>query len=317
MSPQISVIVPVYKVESYIRKCVDSLLCQTIGDIEIILVDDGSPDQCGKICDEYAQKDSRIVVIHKENGGLSSARNAALDVFKGEYVMFVDSDDYVETTFCEEALKIVVEKEVLCASFGYYEIRNGQRKPYGTPNPRYMNAEEAIERIIKLDDVIYNMACNKIYHRSLFNAIRYPGGKLYEDQGTTYKLFDLAGRIYVSDTPLYDYVRREDSITGHSTSIRSINDKFDLWYERLLFLKKEYPNLKYAAHQQLIELVQTGFVSLSWLDAKDLIRKFKSYLKENRKEIMKMRLNGRLITLFYNCYPLFYLRIIIFKLLRK
>ena len=108
--PTISIIVPIYKVESLLSKCVDSLLSQTFGDLEIILVDDGSPDNCGKICDEYAQKDPRIFVIHKENGGLSSARNAGLDVCKGEYIMFVDSDDYVEPVFCEVALKTIQEQ---------------------------------------------------------------------------------------------------------------------------------------------------------------------------------------------------------------
>lgn len=313
----VSIIIPIYQVETYIHRCIDSILSQNYSELEVILVDDGSPDNCGLICDEYALKDNRIVVIHKENGGLSSARNVALDICKGEYIMFVDSDDYVEPNFCEEALRIVVEKNVLCASFGYYEIRNGERKQYGTTTPRFLEAEEAIERIIKLDDVIYNLAWNKIYHRSLFRNIRYPLGRLYEDQGTTYKLFDKAGKIYVSSVPLYNYIRREDSITGNSTSIRAVNDKFDLWYERLSFLKIYYPNLIYVAHQQLLELVQTGFAILPWTKSQELFGKFKHYLDTNKKDIINYKLNGRLISLYYYCYPLFYLRILLYRITGK
>ena len=101
MSPKISIIVPVYKVEKYIHKCIDSILNQTFKDFELILVDDGSPDNCGKICDEYAKKDSRVIVIHKENGGLSSARNSGLDIARGDYIGFVDSDDYIENDMYE------------------------------------------------------------------------------------------------------------------------------------------------------------------------------------------------------------------------
>jgi len=315
--PIITIIIPVYKVESLLRKCVDSLLCQTLSNIEIILVDDGSPDKCGNICDEYSQKDSRVIVIHKENGGLSSARNAGIDIAKGEYLMFVDSDDYVEPNFCERAYQIIKENNVVCASFGYYEHRSNQVKTLGTANPRKIDAEESIRSLIALDDVIYNLAWNKIYHKNLFSKIRYPEGRLYEDQGTTYKLFDLAGIIYVSDIPLYNYVRREDSITGHSTSIRAFNDRFDLWYERLLFIKQSYPNLRYLAHKQLLEHVQTGFLTLKGVDSKNVIRKFKNYLRENRKEILQMGLNGRFISLFYICYPLFYLRIVTYRIFHK
>ncbi len=309
----ISIIIPIYKVEPFIVRCIDSVLHQTYRDIEIILVDDGSPDNCGKICDEYAIKDSRIVVIHKENGGLSSARNAALDICKGEYIMFVDSDDYVEPDFCEIALKTLNEKKVSCVSFGYYEFRNNQRTRYVTSQPRVLNAEEAIKQLIIRTDVVYNLAWNKIYHRSLFETIRYPHGKLYEDNGTTYKLFHLAGRIYVTDIPLYNYIRRDESITGQAYSSRAITDKFDLWYARLLFLYAHYPNLTKAAHQQLLELVQLGFVTLPWTSSQSLIEKFKQYLDTYKKDIINFKLNGRLISLYYYCYPLFYLRVSTYK----
>ena len=313
----ISIIIPIYKVESYLERCIDSVLHQTYRDIEIILVDDGSPDNCGKICDEFALKDNRVVVLHKENSGLSSARNAALDICKGDYIMFVDSDDYVEPTFCEEALNILIQKNVLCASFGYFEIRKNQCLKMGTSKPRILTTEEAIGQLITLTDVIYNLAWNKIYHRSLFNSIRYPQGKIFEDQGTTYKLFHLADHIYVTNIPLYYYFRRDDSITGQAFSPRAINDRFDMWYERLQFLYTHYPNLTLAEHKQLLELVQTGLVTLSWKKNKKLIKKFKHYLDTYKNDIINHKLNGRLISLYYYCYPLFYFRILTYRIIRR
>ena len=313
----ISIIVPVYNIEKYLRKCIDSLINQTYHHIEIILVDDGSTDNCGIICDEYAKKDSRISVFHKDNGGQGSARNLALDICKGDYIMFVDSDDYVESDFCETALKTVLEKKVLCVSFGYYEIRNNIKNELATRYPRYLNAEDAIERLIRLDDIIYNLPWNKIFHRQLFDAVRFPEGKIYEDQGVIYKLFSNAKSIYVSNDLLYNYVRRNDSTTGLVFSPRAINDKFDIWYERLHFLYTNYPHLIEAEHHQLLELVQTGFVTLSWKKNQKLIKKFKQYLDTYKIDIINYKLNGRLISLYFYCYPLFYLRIIIYRIFHR
>ena len=164
----VSVIIPVYQVEAYINRCVDSVLNQKYRELEVILVDDGSPDRCGAICDEYALKDNRIVVIHKKNGGLSSARNAALDICKGEYIMFVDSDDYVEPDFCESAMSVVEHDQVLCASFGYFEHLNSKITTFCTRNPRVVSSQEAINSLIVSNDVIFNLTWNKIYHKSLF-----------------------------------------------------------------------------------------------------------------------------------------------------
>ena len=125
-NPLITIVVPIYKVEKYLGRCIDSLIAQTYPNIEIILADDGSPDRCGAICDEYAQKDSRIKVIHQENKGVAAARNAALDIAQGEYIMFVDSDDYVEPTFCEIPLKTAQQQNADMVIFGYRRFINGK-----------------------------------------------------------------------------------------------------------------------------------------------------------------------------------------------
>lgn len=308
--PLISVIIPIYKVELFLHKCIDSIILQSFSDIEIILVDDGSPDNCGKICDNYASKDSRIVVIHKQNGGLSSARNAGIDIAKGDYLMFVDSDDWVEKDFCETAYKLITENNVTCASFGYFEHKNNIIKPLGTKNPRLINAEEGIKSLIALDDVIYNMACNKIFHNRLFSTIKFPEGKLFEDQGTMYKLFDVAGQIYVDSTQLYHYIRRDDSITtgggtAYATSAKGLNDIFDLWYERLLFIERRYPKLKNIAIKQIADLIVWAFHVLSWQKDKDLITKFEGFLKEYKKDILSLGHKSRWLKIFYSNFYLY------------
>jgi glycosyltransferase involved in cell wall biosynthesis len=318
----VSVIIPVYQVEAYINRCVDSVLNQKYRELEVILVDDGSPDRCGAICDEYALKDNRIVVIHKKNGGLSSARNAALDICKGEYIMFVDSDDYVEPDFCESAMSVVEHDQVLCASFGYFEHLNSKITTFCTRNPRVVSSQEAINSLIVSNDVIFNLTWNKIYHKSLFENLRFPIGKHFEDQGTTYKLIDLAGKIYVSSAVSYHYVRRGDSITQSDSvytveSPKNINDLFDLWYERLLFLKEKYPDLVSVEYEQLTKHVLRGMRVLPWQENKELINKFRSFLDENENEVKALHLGSRALKCYYSCFPLFCLGLVVYRWMYK
>lgn len=314
----VSVIIPVYQVEAYINRCIDSVLNQKYRELEVILVDDGSPDRCGFICDEYALKDNRIVVIHKENGGLSSARNAALDICKGEYIMFVDSDDYVEPDFCEEAVNAVEKNQVLCASFGYFEHVNSKMTTFCTSNPRIVSSKEAINSLIVSNDVIFNLTWNKIYHRSLFENLRFPIGRHFEDQGTTYKLVDLAGKIYVSSAVLYHYVRRGDSISQLDSvytveSPKSIDDLFDLWYERLLFVKEKYPDLAPIEYEQLTKHVLRGLRVLPRYEKKEMGKKFRRFLKENENDVKALCLKSRTLKLYYSCYPLFCLSLMVYR----
>ena len=183
--PRLSVIVPVYKVEKYIHKCIDSILNQTFTDFELILVDDGSPDNCGKICDEYAKRDARIRVIHKENGGLSDARNFGIDAAKGEIIGFVDSDDIIDANMYGDMIRYMDEHDldVVCADT--YVVRNDKKKF----NPRYkkdmiFEGQNAVKEI--LDGTLDNAAWNKIYKRKVIGNVRYPKGRIYEDVATTY-----------------------------------------------------------------------------------------------------------------------------------
>lgn len=307
---KISIIVPIYKVERYFERCINSVLSQSIPDIEIILVDDGSPDNCGKMCDDYAAKDSRIIVIHKNNGGLSSARNAGIHIAKGEYLMFIDSDDYVEPDFCEKAYQFVTYNNVLCASFGYYEHWSDRTDEFHTSKTKVITAKDAIKSLITKDDVIFNFAWNKIYHRSLFNNIRYPEGRYYEDQGTTYKLFDAAKTIYVDPSMLYHYNRRQETITQalgieQTQEPKVLNDIFDLWCERLDFIRNKYPDLVNSVFNQIVGLIVRSFNILKWKNDRFLITKFEQFLNVHKQEILLLNINSKWLKLYYGCFNLY------------
>lgn len=310
----ISVIVPVYKVEKYLRKCIDSIIAQTYKNIEIFLVDDGSPDNCGAICDEYAHVDERIKVIHKENGGLSSARNAALDVATGDYVMFVDSDDWVEPDFCYSALEMVLKEGVKMAAFGYnnicYEKDNKRYKAYKrfTKSVRTIGASETIRHIILKDDVIFNFAWNKIYDRQLFEKIRYPYGKTFEDNAVTYLLANKSDKIFVSDNVLYNYVRRNDGISGKWYSPKHIADRFEIWTERLKNIRLVCPENEDMQLKQIANEAVEGIVYIHKRSQYNYVLKdMKDFLIEHKNYLLSHNPSLR-VKLYYYAKPL--LRII-------
>lgn len=295
----ISVIIPVYNVESYLRKCLDSVVKQTYKNIEIILVDDGSTDHCGEICDEYAQRDSRILVIHKANGGVASSRNTGLDNAKGEYIMWVDSDDWVEPTFCEKALELVLEYHADIVCFGYNSFGpNNYNSPRRTNKPRILDKAEALKHIILFDEPsLFNAVWNRIYHHSLFQNLRFPIGMVYEDNYVTYMLIHKATTIYISDELLYNYIRtRKDSLTGilNNKSKKNTMDMFLIRYQRLLFLKKYYPQL---VELQTIELAKIAILRYGLLNDKNPDEKHTrelmySLLKDN-KSLIKSKIKDK------------------------
>lgn len=212
--PKVSVIVPVYKVEPYLRRCVDSILAQTFTDFELILVDDGSPDNCGAICDEYAQKDSRVHVIHRANGGLSAARNAGIDwVFansNSEWLSFVDSDDWVHPQMLERLYHAVLEHNVKVSICGYEETRGDiQWTNAGAVQARLWPVEQFyVERSVNA-----TVAWGKLYARECFADLRYPVGKIHEDEYVTYRILFEYEQIAVIETPMYAYFSNRQGIT--------------------------------------------------------------------------------------------------------
>ena len=227
----LSVIVPVYRVEAYLPQCLESLRAQTVQDAEFLLIDDGSPDRCGEICEEYAALDSRFRVFHKENGGLSSARNFGLARARGEWILFVDSDDWIEPTLCSAVLACAQAQKADLVLFDYEaESPTSKRRLWDRPLP----APGPVSRETVMPyclNRIWTAAWSMLYRRELFDGIRFPEGFFFEDVGCTYKLIWKAGRICYLDRCLYHYRAREDSITG-SLDIRKLRDSFLMEMQR-------------------------------------------------------------------------------------
>lgn len=212
--PLISLIVPCYNVENYLLHCIGSLLSQSYKNLEILLVDDGSPDRCGEISEEYAKKDSRIKVIHKTNGGLSDARNVAIDIASGEWITFIDSDDMVAPNYIERLVTIANDNGCKCSVVQPVSFIDGSLPvaKNAMAKVEVMNSMDAIAAMFyqtKLD----TSAWNKLYHRSLFDSgIRYPKGYLFEDNPTTFRLLAECDKVAISNEQLYYYRVREGSI---------------------------------------------------------------------------------------------------------
>ena len=211
---EISVIVPVYKVEKFLHRCVDSILCQTFRDFELILVDDGSPDSCGEICEDYAVKDSRIHVIHQQNGGLSAARNTGIDWVMAEshshWIVFVDSDDWVHPRFLQQLYEAAEQTCCKISACGFLRTE-GEPLPEGEDfSILAMSADDYY--CGQVHDGVTAVAWNKLYHRSLFKKLRYPIGKLHEDEFTTYKAVYQAGKVGVTPARLYAYYQNPEGI---------------------------------------------------------------------------------------------------------
>lgn len=223
----ISIIVPVYKVEKYLDRCVQSILAQTYRDIEVILVDDGSPDNCGRICDAYQVQDPRIRVIHKENGGLSDARNAGLRIASGQYLGFVDSDDYIAPDMYEHLYSIMVNNRAdISVCSACVVLENEMPEFTDDTDSVALNREDCLEAMIYKRQFSVN-TWNKLYRKEVFTGIEFPYGKLYEDLATTYRLIENATVIVVSNAKKYAYVQRPGSIMNQTaTAIRT--DKIDI-----------------------------------------------------------------------------------------
>ncbi len=211
----VSVVVPIYKVERYLDKCVNSIINQTYSNLEIVLVDDGSPDNCPVICDEYAKKDSRIRVIHKANGGLSDARNVGIENSEGEYICFIDSDDYVHEDYISKLLTGALNNDAdICVCNFYYVNEKGKIWERKQKYAKVFSSTEALKDIFTTDQNTEIVVWNKIYKRDLFIKynIRFPKGKIHEDNFTTYKLYDKANKVVLISDNLYYYLQRENSI---------------------------------------------------------------------------------------------------------
>ena len=243
----VSIIVPIFNVEAYLDRCVENLVNQTYKNLEIILVDDGSPDGCPHKCEDWARKDSRIKVIHKENGGLSDARNAGMNIATGEYISFIDSDDYVALDFCETML-LVIKKEnsdiVECGVVKFYEDGRFEEHSDDLAVATF-ETESALSGLIS-ENPFHQHVWNKIYKTQLVKDIPYAVGKLNEDEFWTYQVFGRAKKVSKINKTMYYYFQRSSSIMGENYSIRRL-DVLEGKTNRQKYIQKEYPALALQA----------------------------------------------------------------------
>ena len=291
MDKKISVIVPIYKVEKYLVRCVDSIINQTYKNLEIILVDDGSPDNCGAMCDEYAKQDERIKVIHKENGGLSSARNAGLDAATGDYIAFVDSDDRITPDAYENLVFALGERVDAIANFMYErEYENGETTtPTVIPHvadETFSKEEYVSELMMHVGDV---SACTKLFPRCVIGDLRFPMGVLNEDLIFMLEITDrIKEIIFVGKVGYYYFIREGSTSSGYGKAIADMQ-KNSLW--ALEFVNARYPALKRRAMRFAIHQNMAYLLVLPRELSKRSNPSFKSAIKFIRKNMLLAMIN--------------------------
>ncbi len=289
--PSISIIVPVYNVEKYLKKCIDSILNQSFQNFELILVDDGSTDSSGEICDEYALKDRRVLVIHKENGGLSSARNEGIKASSAEYVGFVDSDDYISFSMYEFLYNNLIENNAdisICGLYNCYE--NNVYPQYSKKEFYLLNNEQALK--MALEGKVFSVhAVNKLYRKSLFEDVLFPINKLSEDAFTIPKLLLKSRRVVVNTVPLYFYVHRSGTITTSSYKKKDL-DVIEAYFQNLKLVEEKCPKLKKEAEFRLLWAFMCVLDKMIMTDDFSDFEKYKKILKTLKKNKTKILLNS-------------------------
>ncbi|WP_052100762.1 glycosyltransferase family 2 protein [Porphyromonas gulae] len=286
-NPILSIIVPVYKVEPYLEKCIKSIIGQDFEDFELILVDDGSPDRCGAVCDDYALKDNRIKVIHKKNGGLSSARNTGIEAAKGSFLSFIDSDDYVSSDFYEANIKYLQnhpEVDMVVIPISLEEDNTGKQRPFKAHlKPCMKEGKESIVDFLWSRHFL--LLQSAIYKASIWEEIRFPLGMLHEDSYILPDLAETVNRIGISSIGVHYYLKREGSITAAKSAKKS-RDMMSVAFRNLDYLK-QFPNTYIYNHRLLgfTHTLRTIKSTIPTGEYEEYITRIKSY-PLNRKTVL-------------------------------
>lgn len=284
--PKVSVIVPVYNVERYLDKCIKSIIGQSFIDFELLLIDDGSTDSSGDICEVYNTKDSRVRVFHKENGGLSDARNYGIDRAMGMFYTFIDSDDYIGSDYLKILVELVDKYEADISVIKSKNIYSDGTLEFGTPanDVRVFNTTDALSHMCR--NTFFGIsAWGKLYSKKLFEGIRYPKGKLYEDVLTTPYLFAKANRVVSCDAVQYYWLQRSESIMHRKISMEDFV-LFDNMEKLINFIDQNYPDVHDAAICRFVNdsfwtIVQRLACSENYYEQIDfVINRCKKYWKE-------------------------------------
>lgn len=278
---KVSIIVPVYNVEKYLQICIDSLITQTYSNLEIILVDDASTDNCPVICNMAAKNDNRIKVIHKCNGGAASARNVGLNISNGDYICFVDSDDYVEKDYVKTLVKVLEEKKADVAVCGFWYLYRDYLKQKG-----YFGKSVLIKQTDYLQLFLTDWTCgliwNKIFNKKVINGIRFKEGHIIDDEFFTYKVIMNCNQVAIFEDHLYYYRMRATSVMSSSSEYveRILLDKIEYTIERFENVVKNYPQLKQTYLMDLVNSLirykrQSIHYPMAHLEVKKMINEYK------------------------------------------
>lgn len=288
-SPLISVVIPLYNVDRYLSRCLDSVVAQTYKNLEILLIDDGSTDRGPSICDEYATKDPRIVVVHKENGGLSDARNKGIDEMTGTYVTFIDSDDYVDEDYVETLYNMIAEdntKLSICSHRVLYDT--GKIIEKATGERSVLDSKTVLERIL-YDEGIDLSSWAKLYSSELFMDVRFPVGRVFEDSATTYKLVDLCDRVSLNSVSKYNYMIRSNSISTSKFTSKKM-DLITATDEMTAYIAGKYPDLQKACDRRLMYAYLSTLSQLVKDTSKHKEESvLMNYINSNKKRVLKDR----------------------------
>lgn len=320
MQELISVVLPVYNVEKYLERCVESVVNQTFTNLEIILVDDGSTDSSGRLCDKLATTDSRISVIHKTNGGLSDARNAGIHIAKGKYITFIDSDDTVDIDMIDYLYYLIKKgsyRMALCTHNIVFD--EGKRiVKNGNGTEEVLNAETCIERML-YHNVVDTSAWAKLYETSVFKNIEFPKGKLFEDIGTTYKTFIESGLVSCGYRSKYNYYVRSNSIVTSGFNERKL-DLLEMTDSMAAEVNQIYPQLKKAVLRRQVYARFSTLNQILKMDSyKERSKPIIDYIMKNKMAILlnpkaPFRDKGAILLLLFGL-PLY--KLIWFKLAAK
>ena len=284
MQELISVILPVYNVEKYLLKCMISLFEQTYSNLEFIIVDDGSEKVCAELCDSFLQKDDRVVVYHKMNGGLSNARNYGIERANGEYITCIDPDDYVDKDYIEYLYRTLKKYECrmsICQHRVIYD--NGNKKDFGNSGDEVVKTEDCLERML-YHEVIDTSAWAKLYHKSLFQNVKYPYGKLYEDIGTTYALMLQCDHIAVGYESKYNYIFHSNSIVNGTFKLSKF-DLLEMTDKMAGDVLSVYPDLANAVRRRQV------YARISTLNQMLNVTQYEKEKKQLINYILKYRMN--------------------------
>ena len=295
---KISIVIPIYNVEKYLPQCLDSVINQTHPNLEIILVNDGSTDSCGEIGEGYAAKDPRIKVIHKENGGLSDARNAGIKVATGEYIAFIDSDDWIVPNFCDSLLQTALQKKAEIVECGFSKFQNESEinvKRIDSQNTILVyDTEEALKLLMK--ETIKQMACNKLFKKDIIEGVLFENNRKHEDEFWTYQIIGNAKRIVKTNDILYFYRQHSQSIMGRNYNVSRLDGLLAL-EKRIQYMAEKFPDSKdlavkifcFASIYHYQKLASNSEIDFNKKHRKEILTNIKKYLPPNSYKMWSIK----------------------------